>query len=386
MTTQLCELAEKYIVDKTPKYNHYYTEEYHKILKGKKYSSMLEIGIGYPELMKKFTNENYKSGASLFMWRDYFKDCIIHGADIKEFNITEENIKIHQCDQSKVDSLEIMMKNIGNVDFIVDDGSHILEHQILTFQTLNNYCKDIYIIEDVKPENIEKICGLAKNIRGMSDGNWIVSSFKHVKDSQGFVCFQKEKYQKIFYINLDSREDRKEHIENILSNIPNIERVSAIKDERGGYFGCVRSHILCLKLALARNYGSVIILEDDFKYKDNRNISNMDIPEKFDMLLLSNLITKQDTEEYNNKFDRVFKAQWTSGYLIHQNFYQKLIDTFEESLQKISEKYCRKNYLDIYWNKLFKDNLILKHKKIIGGQLENDFSNIQNKVIQRINS
>jgi hypothetical protein len=104
------------------------------------------------------------------------------------------------------------------------------------------------------------------------------------------------------------------------------------------------------------------------------------------MLLLSNLITKQDTEEYNNKFDRVFKAQWTSGYLIHQNFYQKLIDTFEESLQKISEKYCRKNYLDIYWNKLFKDNLILKHKKIIGGQLENDFSNIQNKVIQRINS
>ena len=83
---------------------------------------MLEIGIGYPELMKKFTNERYKSGASLFMWRDYFKDCIIHGADIKEFNINEGNIKIHQWDQSKVDSLEIMMKNIGNVDFIVDGG------------------------------------------------------------------------------------------------------------------------------------------------------------------------------------------------------------------------------------------------------------------------
>lgn len=380
MTTQLCELAEKYIVDKTPKFNHYYTEEYHKILKDKQYSSMLEIGIGYPELMIKFTNESYKSGASLFMWRDYFKDCIIHGADIKEFNINEENIKIHQCDQSKVDSLEIMMKNIGNVDFIIDDGSHILEHQILTFQTLNNYCKDIYIIEDVKPENLQTICGLTNN-------NWICHSFKHAKDSQGFVAFIRcRNLPKIFYINLDSREDRKEHIENILSNIPNIERVSAIKDERGGYFGCVRSHILCLKLALARNYGSVIILEDDFKYKDNRNISNMDIPEKFDMLLLSNLITKQDTEEYNNKFDRVFKAQWTSGYLIHQNFYQKLIDTFEESLQKLSENYCRKNYLDIYWNKLFKDNLILKHKKIIGGQLENDFSNIQNKVIQRINS
>ena len=383
--TELCKLAEKYIVDKTPKYNHYYTEEYHKILKDKKYSSMLEIGIGYPELMKKFTNESYKSGASLFMWRDYFKDCIIHGADIKEFNINEENIKIHQCDQSKVDSLETMMNKIGNVEFIIDDGSHILEHQILTFQTLNKYCKDIYIIEDVKPENIQTLCGLAKHTFGLANDNWIVSSYKHSKDSQGFVCFQKINRQKILYINLDSRKDRREHIENLLCDMPNVERVSAIKDERGGYFGCVRSHILCLKIALARRYENVIILEDDFKYKDNRNLATMDIPEEYDMLLLSNLVINKDTVKYDDKFDRVFKCQWTSGYLIHQNFYQKLIDTFEESLKKLYEDYSRCNYLDIYWNKIFKDSLILKHKNMIGTQLENNFSDIKGRVFNRSN-
>jgi GR25 family glycosyltransferase involved in LPS biosynthesis len=151
----------------------------------------------------------------------------------------------------------------------------------------------------------------------------------------------KECFAKIIYINLDSRTDRKEHIESI---IPFKERFSAIKDERGGYFGCVRSHIQCLKIAKYRRYESVIILEDDFKY-----------------------------------------AQWTSGYLIHQNFYDTLIACFEESLQALYENYSRENYLDIYWNKIIKDNLILKHKKIIGGQLENDFSDIKGCVFNRSN-
>ena len=384
----LCSLAEKYIVDKCPKYNHYYTPEYHKLLKDKKYSSMLEIGIGYPEMMCKFTNQNYKSGASLFMWREYFskatdvKDCIIHGADIKEFNINEKNIIIHQCDQSKVDSLQTMMNKIGNVDFIIDDGSHILEHQILTFQTLNKYCNDIYIIEDIKPENINKICSL-------NDSNWIVSSFLDARDTQGFVCFQKintknQRYptEKILYINLDHRTDRREHIQKL---VPEAERVSAIKDDRGGYFGCVRSHILCLRIALARNYESVIILEDDFMYKDNRRVETMAAPpDEYDMLLLSNLVIDKDTEPYDNNFDRVFYCQWTSGYMVHHKFYKKLIDVFEESLQALYEDYSRCNYLDIYWNKIFKDNLILKHKKIVGGQLES-YSDINNKIVKRLN-
>ena len=190
---------------------------------------------------------------------------------------------------------------------------------------------------------------------------------------------------KILYINLDHRTDRREHIENLLCDMPNVERFSAIKDERGGYFGCVRSHIQCLKVAKYRRYERVIILEDDFKYKDNRNLATMDIPEKYDMLLLSNLVIDKDTVKYDDKFDRVFKAQWTSGYLIHQNFYDKLIACFEKSLQALYEDYSRCNYLDIYWNKIFKDSLILKHKKIIGGQLENDFSDIKGRVFKRSN-
>ena len=97
----------------------------------------------------------------------------------------------------------------------------------------------------------------------------------------------------IIYINLDKRTDRKKHIESLF---PNAVRFPAIVDERGGYFGCVRSHIECLKLAKENNYDKVVILEDDFIYKDSRTLESMILPDKFNMLLLSNLVSADDTE------------------------------------------------------------------------------------------
>jgi GR25 family glycosyltransferase involved in LPS biosynthesis len=371
--TELCSLAEKYHTDKTPKYNHYYTPEYHKILKDKKYSSMLEIGIGYPELMCKWTNENYKSGASLFMWRDYFKDCIIHGADIKQFNITENNIKIHQCDQSKTDSLENMMNNIGNVDFIIDDGSHILEHQILTFKTLNKYCNDIYIIEDINPENLQTICGLTNN-------NWICHSYKHVKDHQGFVVFIRcRNIPKIFYINLDERKDRREHMEKILEGY-DYERVSAIKNE-DGFIGCALSHILCIQIAIAHNYDSVIILEDDFMFHKNNNFNNIKLPDDYDIFLLCNRIKKHS--KIDKTFSRVQECSWTSGHILDKNIYNDLIKNLEDGIKdRELNGNNMSNHLDIYWNKLWEKYKCISHNYIFATQKEG-YSDIINEKINR---
>lgn len=371
--TELCKLAEKYYVDKCEKFNHYYTPEYHKILKDKKYSSILEIGIGYPELMCRWTNQNYKSGASLFMWRDYFKDCIIHGADIKEFNINENNIKIHQCDQSNSESLETMMKNIGNVDFIIDDGSHILEHQMLSFKTLNKYCNDIYIIEDIKPENIDKICSL-------NDGNWICQSYKHHKDFQGFVAFTRcRKIPKILYINLDERVDRRDHMENILKGYDH-ERISAIK-HKDGNIGCCLSHILCIKNAIANNYDSVIILEDDFMFNKNNNFNNIKLPDDYDIFLLCNRIKKHDKIDKN--FVKVKNCSWSSGHILKKTIYNDLIKNIEDGIKdrELNGKNDLNN-LDIYWNKLWEKYNCISHAYIFATQKEG-YSNIINKNIDR---
>ena len=70
----------------------------------------------------------------------------------------------------------------------------------------------------------------------------------------------------VFYINLESRPDRKEHIEGQLKTVgfPNVERFNAIKMPNGdGRIGCSLSHIKCLEIAKERGYSHVLICEDD---------------------------------------------------------------------------------------------------------------------------
>jgi glycosyl transferase family 25 len=74
--------------------------------------------------------------------------------------------------------------------------------------------------------------------------------------------------EKIIYINLEYRKDRKEQIEHeleIMSLKQNSERFDAIKGNPGG-IGCGLSHIEILKLAKERNYKNILILEDDFQF------------------------------------------------------------------------------------------------------------------------
>ena len=78
-----------------------------------------------------------------------------------------------------------------------------------------------------------------------------------------------EKVDQIYYINLEHRTDRKEHIENEIKKIdPNLKkttRIEAIKHKQGG-IGCGMSHIKVLEDAIEKNYHNIIVLEDDFKF------------------------------------------------------------------------------------------------------------------------
>ena len=60
---------------------------------------------------------------------------------------------------------------------------------------------------------------------------------------------------KIIYINLERRKDRKEHIENVLNKYDlQYERFEAIQTEGFGILGCGLSHLQVLKIAKKRNY------------------------------------------------------------------------------------------------------------------------------------
>lgn len=143
----LHELGLKYNTNKA--FYHNYCKFYDKILSSMKESckNMLEVGIS--------------DGASILMWRDYFKNATIYGIDIEEKYLinNQERIVSGLGDQSNVETLTKLVESwkTPEFDFIIDDGSHIVSHQQNTINTLWKYVKKggIYIIEDLHTNIVE---------------------------------------------------------------------------------------------------------------------------------------------------------------------------------------------------------------------------------------
>lgn len=157
-TTELCKLAYKYGVDKCPRLKHTYTPFYYELLKDKRKSikKVLEMGVGNYLVMEHVQRikGSYQRGASLYMWREFFPNAQIYGADIlPEVMFVDERITTFVCDQTDRNDLARLIKNTGaDVDLFIDDGSHHSSDQIFTCQNLMPLLKKdvIYIIEDVK--------------------------------------------------------------------------------------------------------------------------------------------------------------------------------------------------------------------------------------------
>lgn len=176
-STELCELFFKYRSDKCPTLGHTYSPVYHETFKEIKESAkiILEIGVGSHEVMKRLCGEDYIVGASLFAWRDFFTNSQVFGLDLDPTAVFETNkIKCFQADQSSSPSLEKSIDDIKNYlndqtaefDLILDDGSHVIEHMILSFETLGKYVKTggFYVIEDIQSKDLTTFLNL--NIDG----------------------------------------------------------------------------------------------------------------------------------------------------------------------------------------------------------------------------
>ena len=69
-----------------------------------------------------------------------------------------------------------------------------------------------------------------------------------------------------FYINLDSRPDRKQHVERQLGIIGiNAQRFKAIKLQNGA-LGCSLSHLKLIETAKANNWPHILVVEDDILF------------------------------------------------------------------------------------------------------------------------
>ncbi len=102
-------------------YHRFYDKELQEY-KNIKDIGILEIGV--------------ESFQSIDMWKDYFPQAFVYGIDInKEYK--DGRIHIFRSDQSDVTNLEIIKNEIAHpIYFINDDGSHLPEHQLISFDFL----------------------------------------------------------------------------------------------------------------------------------------------------------------------------------------------------------------------------------------------------------
>lgn len=102
----------------------------------------------------KFLEIGVFKGGSLEMWREYFgPEASIWGVDIDPACAAYETAGTHVRigSQADPDFLKTVVKEMGTPDIILDDGSHVNEHQVVSFRTLFPLLKDggLYVIEDL---------------------------------------------------------------------------------------------------------------------------------------------------------------------------------------------------------------------------------------------
>jgi hypothetical protein len=130
----------KFGTDKSSK-EHDYLSFYESLFQAIRHDriTILEIGVLY--------------GASLRVWKEYFPNGTVIGADIdpgvKSYNTAR--ILTEVIDQSNIEDLVQLGVKHGPFDIIIEDGSHQWEHQITTFRTLFPFVKNggLYIVEDL---------------------------------------------------------------------------------------------------------------------------------------------------------------------------------------------------------------------------------------------
>jgi len=161
-----------------------------------------------------------------------------------------------------------------------------------------------------------------------------------------------------FYINLDSRPDRKEHVEKQLASIGvRAQRFNAVKMKNGA-IGCSMSHLRLLETARENNWDHILIVEDDILFTKPpvfvnqmntflRNHPNFDV-----VLLAGNNMPPYIRVDHSCV--QVRTCQTTTGYMVQRHYYDKLIDNFREGINKlIREPEDHRFYaIDKYWFQL----------------------------------
>lgn len=190
-----------------------------------------------------------------------------------------------------------------------------------------------------------------------------------------------------FYINLDSREDRKTHFENLKKSYPffeGVDRISAIQ-ENNGAVGCGKSHIKVLTKCLEMEDNVFFVCEDDLTILNKEHlssfISSLNVDEDWDLITLTPRGNTMKGQDLPNDFLRIYNNQTTTGYIIKKSFIPILIKNLQNAINGLENGGDLVTYsIDQYWKRLQTKHKFYYFKHIFAGQLPG-YSDIEKREV-----
>ena len=169
------------------------------------------------------------------------------------------------------------------------------------------------------------------------------------------------------YINLESRADRRAHVEAQLASLKHsanglstlvAERFNAIKHATSGAIGCSMSHLRCIQLAKARGWDHVLVCEDDVLFTNvplflTQLTKFMATVPKWDVVLLAG----NNVPPYrvvNDACVQVGSCQTTTAYIVRAHYYDALIANYRAGINLLMRSPEQKFHyaIDRYWFEL----------------------------------
>lgn len=220
---------------------------------------------------------------------------------------------------------------------------------------------------------------------------------------------------KIIYINLDKRTDRREQMERQLDAFGlSYERFPAIHHSFG-IVGCSQSHQAVYRLAKERGYKNIWILEDDFEFVVSRTTLEQRMMELLESglpacdvcMLAYNALETNDipaflhctpeswseaersiasslrhpSSSFPSLWMRIMSAQTASSYIVWAHYYDKLIELYDTAIPLLEQTQQHWNYAnDQVWKLLQSQDRWIAPKQRFGKQRDGFSDNAQEYV------
>jgi len=164
---------------------------------------------------------------------------------------------------------------------------------------------------------------------------------------------------KIFYINLDKRMDRRCEIELELDRMGlKGKRYAAIHTPHSGIVGCGYSHLNVLKMARDLGVRNVLILEDDFEFVVEKDQFEKELSQffesdvEYDVLMISYIVQKEEAVDKYPFIRKIIDGQTASGYIVNRHYLDKLIELYEWAIPLLEQTNEHWKYAnDLVWKR-----------------------------------